>query len=137
MLGVATLALGGCGSDDGSRGDDQRAVTADDTSRAAAANGVRLASVGRFDSPLYVTAPPADRRRIFVVEQDGRIRIVRNGRKLSRPFLDLRSKVTAGGEQGLLSLAFAPDYRSSRRFYVNYTDTVSYTHLTLPTKRIV
>ena len=122
MLGVATLALGGCGSDDGSRGDDQRAVTGDGKSRSAAANGVRLASVGRFDSPLYVTAPPADRRRIFVVEQDGRIRIVRNGRKLSRPFLDLRSKVTAGGEQGLLSLAFAPDYRSSRRFYVNYTD---------------
>jgi len=122
MLAAATLALGGCGSDDGARADDQRPPTGDDKPRAAAAAGVRLASVGRFDAPLHVAAPPADRRRVFVVEQDGAIRVVRGGRKLSRPFLDLRSKVVAGGEQGLLSLAFAPDYHSSRRFYVNYTD---------------
>ena len=130
LLGAATLALGGCGSDDGARADDQRPPTGDAKARAtadkpraaAAAKGVRLASVGRFDAPLHVAAPPADRRRVFVVEQDGAIRVVRGGRKLSRPFLDLRSKVVAGGEQGLLSLAFAPDYHSSRRFYVNYTD---------------
>jgi len=119
---AATIALGGCGSDDGARAADQRPLTSDAKPRAAAAKAVRLASIGRFNAPLYVTAPPADRRRVFVVEQDGRIRVVRNGRKLSRSFLDLRSKITAGGEQGLLSLAFAPDYRSSRRFYVNYTD---------------
>jgi glucose/arabinose dehydrogenase len=89
---------------------------------AAQGRGVRLVSVGRFSSPLFVTAPPGDRRRIFVVEQGGRIVVVRGGRRLARPFLDIRSLVTAGGEQGLLGLAFAPDYARSRRFYVYYTD---------------
>jgi glucose/arabinose dehydrogenase len=83
--------------------------------------GVRLVTVGRFDEPVFVTAPRRDRRRLFVVEQGGRIRVVRDGRKLARPFLDLRSRVLAGGERGLLSLAFAPDYAGSRRFYVYFT----------------
>jgi glucose/arabinose dehydrogenase len=87
-----------------------------------AASGVRLVRLGSFRAPLYVTAPPGDRRRVFVVEQGGTIRVVRGGRKLPRPFLDIRSLVLAGGEQGLLSMAFAPDYASSRRFYVYYTD---------------
>lgn len=88
---------------------------------AQAAPGVRLESVGRFDSPLLVTAPPADRHRVFVVEQGGRIVVVRDGRRLVRPFLDLSRRVRAEGEQGLLGLAFAPDYARSRRFYVYYT----------------
>jgi glucose/arabinose dehydrogenase len=71
---------------------------------------------------VHVTAPRGDRRRIFVVEQGGVIRVVRGGRKLRRPFLDVRPLVQAGGEQGLLSVAFAPDHARSRRFYVNYTD---------------
>ena len=82
---------------------------------------MRLVSVGRFDQPLFVTAPPGDRRRILVVEQDGRIVVVRDGRRLARPFLDLRSRVLSGDEQGLLSLAFAPDYATSGRVYVYYT----------------
>ena len=90
---------------------------------AAAARGVKLRRVGTFDSPVYVTSPPGDRRRQFVVEQGGRVLVLRDGRKLGTPFLDLRSKVTAGGEQGLLSLAFAPDYADSGLFYVYYTDT--------------
>ena len=81
--------------------------------RAAAGRGVRLVKVGDFDSPLYVTAPPGDRRRIFVVEQAGQIVVVRGGKPVAKPFLDIRSKVTAGGEQGLLSMAFAPDYAQS------------------------
>ncbi|HTN23404.1 MAG TPA: PQQ-dependent sugar dehydrogenase [Solirubrobacteraceae bacterium] len=88
----------------------------------AAASGVRLVQVGSFDAPVYVTAPPGDRRRLFVVEQGGTIRVIRAGRRLARPFLDIRSIVTAGGEQGLLSMAFAPNYAKTRRFYVNYTD---------------
>jgi glucose/arabinose dehydrogenase len=83
---------------------------------------VRLVGVGRFDAPVYVTAPAGDRRRIFVVEQGGTIRIVRAGKRLSTPFLNISSRVTSGGEQGLLSMAFAPDYARTRRFYVNYTD---------------
>jgi glucose/arabinose dehydrogenase len=88
---------------------------------AQAASGVRLVSVGRFDSPLLVTAPPKDRHRVFVVEQGGRILVVRDGRRLARPFVDLSRRVRAGGEQGLLGLAFAPDYARSGRFYVYYT----------------
>jgi glucose/arabinose dehydrogenase len=84
--------------------------------------GVRLVKIGDFASPLYVTAPPNDRRRVFVVEQPGRIVVLRGGRRLPQPFLDIRSKVTAGGEQGLLSMAFAPDYAQSGRFYVYYTE---------------
>ena len=126
LLFVTAAAIGGCGSDDdpqASTGDPEPRTTASaKQERAAGGNGVRLKSIGTFSSPLYVTAPPADRRRLFVVEQDGLIRVVRAGRKLSRPFLDVRSKVIAGGEQGLLSIAFAPDYAKTRRFYINYTD---------------
>jgi hypothetical protein len=59
---------------------------------------------------------------VFVVEQGGRIWVVRGGRKLAQPFLDLSSKTNASGEQGLLSMAFAPDYATSGLFYVDYTD---------------
>ena len=83
--------------------------------------GLRLQRIGTFDNPVYVTAPPGDRRRVFVVEQGGVVRIVRGGRKLARPFLNISRRILAGGERGLLSLAFAPDYRSSGRFYVYFT----------------
>jgi glucose/arabinose dehydrogenase len=70
-----------------------------------------------------VTAPPGDRRRLFVVEQGGTIRVVHRGRKLDRPYLDIRGRVGTGDyEQGLLSMAFAPNYLKNRRFYVYYTD---------------
>jgi glucose/arabinose dehydrogenase len=82
---------------------------------------VRLQLVGKFAAPLYVTAPLGDRRRIFVVEQAGTVRVVRDGHRLATPFLDIRRLVKSGGEQGLLSLAFAPDYASSGLFYVMYT----------------
>jgi len=84
--------------------------------------GVRLQRIGRFRSPVFVTAPRGDRRRVFVVEQSGRVRVLVGGRLRGAPFLDIRSQVTEGSEQGLLSLAFAPDYATSRRFYVYFTD---------------
>lgn len=74
-----------------------------------------------LDMPLHLTAPAGD-RRLFIVEQDGRIRIVTNGALLARPFLDISSKIRSGGEQGLLSLAFHPRYAQNGLFYVNYTD---------------
>jgi glucose/arabinose dehydrogenase len=84
---------------------------------------VKLTRVGTYVHPIYVTQPPGDRTRLFVVEQGGRIMIRRAGRTLERPFLDLSGRVTqGGGEQGLLSMAFAPDYATSGRFYVDYTD---------------
>jgi glucose/arabinose dehydrogenase len=82
---------------------------------------VRLLKLGSFDQPTYLTAPRGDRRR-FVVEREGTIRIVQGGRVLGQPFLDISDRVTTGGESGLLSMAFARDYASSRRFWVYYTD---------------
>jgi glucose/arabinose dehydrogenase len=115
IMTTAALALAACSIDGGG----QSASTAS----AATAGGVKLVKVGKFDAPLYVTAPPGEKRRIFVVQQGGTIRVVRNGKKLGKPFLDLRSRIGATeGEQGLLSMAFAPDYAKTRRFYVNYTD---------------
>ena len=76
----------------------------------------------RSTRPSTSPSPPGDRARQFVVEQGGRVMVVRDGRKLGTPFLDIREQVTAGGEQGLLSLAFAPDYAESGRFYVYFTD---------------
>jgi glucose/arabinose dehydrogenase len=78
--------------------------------------------------PLHLTAPAGD-GRLFVVEQVGRIRIVRDGKLLDRPFLDIVSKVSSGGERGLLSLAFHPRYATNGWFYVNYTDRGGDTHV--------
>jgi glucose/arabinose dehydrogenase len=89
---------------------------------ATASRSLHLVKVGDFHNPVYVTAPPHDRRRLMVVEQGGTIRVVRGGHKLARPFLDLSSRVVSGGEQGLLSMAFARDYASSRRFWVYFTN---------------
>jgi glucose/arabinose dehydrogenase len=87
----------------------------------ASAAQARLVSIGRFASPTYVTAPAGDRDRVFVVEQRGTIRVVRDGRELDRPFLDIRRIVSCCGERGLLSMAFPPDYATSRLFYVYFT----------------
>jgi glucose/arabinose dehydrogenase len=125
FLAIAAFA-GACGSGDGSSGGTAGASggTAGGTEAPAttAARGVRLKRIGRFSSPVYVTAPRGDRRRLFVVEQEGRIRVLVDGHLRKTPFLDIRSQVTSGGEQGLLSVAFAPDYASSGRFYVYFTD---------------
>ncbi len=123
---AAVMALGACGGEDSGGGSDAAgaspATTAGASATSAAAGGVALASVGSFDTPVYLTAPRGEKRLLFVVEQGGTIRVVRAGKKLATPFLDIRSRVISGGEQGLLSMAFAPDYAKTRRFYVNYTD---------------
>ena len=86
----------------------------------ALALDARLVEVpGPFDAPIYVTGAPGDAGRLFVVERGGRIQVLRGGVK--REFLDISAKVTTAGEGGLLSMAFAPDYASSGRFYVYYT----------------
>jgi glucose/arabinose dehydrogenase len=95
---------------------------AEDEPNSDASARVRLAGVGRFNEPLYVTAPPQDRRRVFVVEKNGRIRVIEGGKRKATPFLDISGEVSKGGEQGLLSMAFAPDYATSGLFYVSFTD---------------
>ena len=115
-----TAGNGARGATGAGAGGGGAAGAADDSARQAQ-SGVRLARIGTFRSPVYVTAPPGDERRVFVVEQTGRIVVLQGGKRLRRPFLDLSGSVTAGGEQGLLSMAFAPDYARTRRFYVYYT----------------
>ena len=83
--------------------------------------GVTRVAAG-LESPVFVGAPGGD-SRLFIVEQGGRIRVVRNGELLERPFLDITDRTRAGGERGLLSVAFHPDYASNGFLYVNYTDT--------------
>lgn len=75
-----------------------------------------------LSSPLHLTAPASD-PRLFVVEKPGRVRIVENGQLHATPFLDISNLVSTGSEQGLLSLAFHPQYAANGYFYVNYTDT--------------
>jgi glucose/arabinose dehydrogenase len=71
--------------------------------------------------PLYLTHAGDGSGRLFLVEQAGTIRVVKNGALLPTAFLDLRDRVEAGGEKGLLSVAFHPDFQTNRQFYVNYT----------------
>ena len=106
---LCLLALAGCRRDTISPGPNS--------------SGVGLQEVvSGLDFPLFLTAPPGDADRLFIVEKGGRIRIVRNGSLLAAPFLDLSAKVSGGGEQGLLGLAFHPDYAANGRFVVDYTD---------------
>jgi glucose/arabinose dehydrogenase len=73
--------------------------------------------------PLDVQAPAGDRARVFVVEQPGRIRVLRGTSLVATPFLDITGRVGSGGsEQGLLGLAFHPRYAENGRFFVNFTD---------------
>jgi glucose/arabinose dehydrogenase len=98
------------------------APTPADAAAGTAPPSVALRSIGTFDQPVYVTSPPGDSSRLFVVEKTGRIRIVKNGSVLATPFLDISGLVSNGGEQGLLSMAFDPRFATNRRFYVDYTD---------------
>ncbi len=86
------------------------------------APGIRFDLIAKgLDRPLYLTAPASD-PRLFIVQQWGLILIIRNGKVLSRPFLDLSRQVSRGSERGLLSVAFHPDYAHNGTFFVNYTD---------------
>jgi glucose/arabinose dehydrogenase len=83
---------------------------------------------GGLSSPLYLTAPAGD-GRLFVVEQEGRIRIIKNGVPLRQPFLDITARVSSGGERGLLSIAFHPRYATNGYVYASYTDLAGDTRI--------
>jgi glucose/arabinose dehydrogenase len=70
--------------------------------------------------PVFVTAAPDDRTRLFVVERTGQIRIIKNGTLLATPFLDITAEIYSGPEQGILGMAFPPDYATSKFFVVYY-----------------
>jgi glucose/arabinose dehydrogenase len=84
--------------------------------------GLELRQVGGFEAPVYVENAPGRRKLLFVVEQQGTIAVVRKGRKLGRPFLDIRDRVQTSSEEGLLSIAFDPDFARTRRFFVYYVN---------------
>lgn len=106
-LALPLFAFAACGDDTGSN------------PPAVPALGLDTVLTG-MSHPLFVTAPPGDRTRLFIVERTGQIRILKNGILLPTPFLDLSAQVSNGSEQGLLGMAFAPDYASSGTFVVYY-----------------
>lgn len=86
-------------------------------------SGLRLdLVVSGLRNPVYCTAPPGD-DRLFIVEQLGRVRILRGGKVLDRPFIDLSRQVSQGYERGLLTIAFHPRYAQNGVFFVSFTDT--------------
>ncbi|MBT7524941.1 MAG: glucose dehydrogenase, partial [Candidatus Marinimicrobia bacterium] len=84
-----------------------------------------------FSKPLFVTSDPTNSRFLYVVEQAGKIVIIKNDEKLNEPFLDISDRVVnpgrPGDERGLLGFAFHPDYESNNKFYVNYINNDGFT----------
>jgi glucose/arabinose dehydrogenase len=119
---IATLAAA-CG---GGGGSDSKTTSA----RAERTASVRLEPVASgLAFPLDFAAPPGDPSRQFIAEKGGRVRVLRDGVLLDRPFLDLSGRVSGGSEQGFLGIAFHPGYPSDPRFFVNYTDLAGDTHV--------
>jgi len=81
-----------------------------------------MVAVTGLTHPVEVANAGDGSGRLFVLEQAGRIRIVRDGALVERPFLDIRGRISSGGERGLLGLAFHPGYPNDGRFFVDYTD---------------
>lgn len=89
---------------------------------------MKLVEIGSFDTPVYVTQPPGGTEDMYVVEQGGTIQRVSPDGK-SSTFLDVTDEISSGGEQGLLSVAFSPDYEKNRLLYVDYTDPAGDTRI--------
>jgi glucose/arabinose dehydrogenase len=86
---------------------------------------VALQRIAQLKKPIYLTQPPGPGSQLYVVQKTGRVRIITNDRVQARPFLDIKRSVKTSGkgdEQGMLSIAFPPDYRDTGFFYVAYTD---------------
>ncbi len=85
---------------------------------------VRLLARWRVPEAITIANAGDGSGRLFVLEKDGRIRVIKGGQLLATPMLDLSSRVSKGAEQGLLGIAFPPGYAAKQYFYVNYTDTL-------------
>jgi hypothetical protein len=108
-IAVALLAIAGCSSES----------TPDPPPDTTVSLKLEQVATG-LAGPVYVTSPAGD-SRLFIVEQPGRIRIVQNGQVVPAPFLDIVQRVGSGGERGMLSLAFHPQYANNGFFYVYFT----------------
>ena len=84
-----------------------------------------------FSKPVYICQPPGDNERLFVLEQKGVVKMIKNGKKVRKPFADIRDRVhnpvIPGDERGLLGLAFHPDYQSNGFVFMNYIDEDDHT----------
>jgi len=123
------LVLSGCSASGDDGGGGPRIVTRDEapptttTVETPSPGALRLERIANgLESPVHVTSAPGEPGRIYVVEQAGLIRVIENGTVRPDPFLDLRSEVSSGGERGLLSVAFHPDYPENGRLFVDYTN---------------
>ena len=125
--------LGACGKTESPGASSPTPVPSGGTCSATPISGTPTLTTTRvasgLDAPLDLQVPAGDLSRLFVVEQTGRIRIVRNGSVVGQPFLDVSGRISAGGERGLLGLAFHPRYSENGRFFVNYTDPRGDTHI--------
>lgn len=123
VLLAAAISVAGCSCESSSRGADQ-APPPPPPPASAVAGGVTLAPFATgLDEPVGLTFAPGDaQKRLFVVEKNGRIVILRGGKKAAAPFLDISARVSKGSEQGLLGLSFHPRYTENGRFFINYTD---------------
>jgi glucose/arabinose dehydrogenase len=115
VLCALALAAAGCNSG--------KSASSEPTTGVASTRLVWHAIASRLDAPLGISSTSGEPNRLYIVEQPGEVRVLEGGRLLPKPFLDIRDKVVSGGEQGLLSLAFDPEYASNQLFYVDYTDT--------------
>ena len=131
LLAAAALVLPGCG-------DSSTSPTTPPSPSATCGAGTPVPGtpalatalvVRGLSGPLDLQVAPGDRSRLFVVEQPGRIRVIRDGVLVATPFLDISGRISSGGERGLLGLAFHPGYAQNGRFFVNYTDGSGHTHI--------
>ncbi len=133
-VGAASACLAACGGDD----DETTTASAPTSTTTTEADneqpdrqppvgdgegGVKLDEIGTFDSPVYVTQPPEGGEDLYVVEQTGKVQRVPVDGGEAEVFLDLSGEITCCGEQGLLSIAFAPDYEKSGLLYASFTNT--------------
>ncbi|HSL05344.1 MAG TPA: PQQ-dependent sugar dehydrogenase [Nitrospiraceae bacterium] len=114
LLLLGTECLIGCSDNESDQGSQPQS------------NSLQLQPISTsLSSPVFMTAPATDTTRLFIVEQGGRIRIfdVIAGSLLATPFLNISGLISAGGERGLLGMAFDPQYNANGQFYVYYTNT--------------
>jgi glucose/arabinose dehydrogenase len=124
--GVAGCECGGEGAAEQQQGV-QEGREANHPAASKGANGVGAVDLvpgTTFELPVFVIQAPGDSKAFYVVEQPGRIRVVRDGAVRPEAFLDMADRVDFGGERGLLGLAFHPDYERNGRFFVYYTPAV-------------
>lgn len=128
---LAVVAGAGCGGDSSSPAPASSPSASGSCQPVSGTPPLTSALVARgLDRPLDLQAAAGDRSRLFVVEQRGRIRILRGGSVVGTPFLDITDRVGSGGsEQGLLGFAFHPRYGENGRFFANYTDRSGDTHV--------